>query len=78
MEGVIVDREGKATTDPNDFYDGGALAPFGGHKGYAIALFAEVPDAWTVTGMAIIALSSAYIARREAQIRVVAISSERL
>ena len=31
-----------------------------------IALFAEVPDVWTVTGMAIIALSSAYIARREA------------
>lgn len=31
-----------------------------------IALFAEVPGVWTVTGMAIIALSSAYIARREA------------
>ena len=43
-----------------------------------IALFAEAPDAWTVTGMAIIALSSAYIARREAQAGVIAISSERL
>lgn len=34
-----------------------------------IALFAEVPDVWTVTGMAIIALSSAYIARREGTLR---------
>ncbi|MDP6785748.1 MAG: DMT family transporter [Rhodospirillales bacterium] len=43
-----------------------------------MVLFAEVPDVWTVAGMAIIAISSAYIARREAQAGVIAISSERL
>ena len=29
-EGNIVDREGRPTTEPGDFYAGGAL-PFGGH-----------------------------------------------
>jgi uncharacterized oxidoreductase len=42
VEGVIVDSEGRTTTDPNDFYDGGALAPFGGHKGYAIMTVVEL------------------------------------
>jgi len=41
-EGVIVDSEGKATTDPGDFYQGGALAAFGGHKGYAIMTVVEL------------------------------------
>ena len=41
-EGVIVDSEGKTTTDPNDFYEGGALAAFGGHKGYAIMTAVEL------------------------------------
>jgi LDH2 family malate/lactate/ureidoglycolate dehydrogenase len=43
--GCIVDREGRPTTDPNDFYAGGALTPLGGevagHKGYGLA-FASV------------------------------------
>jgi drug/metabolite transporter (DMT)-like permease len=33
---------------------------------FGIVLFAEIPDMWTVTGMVIIALSSTYIARRQA------------
>lgn len=37
----IVDKEGKATTDPNDFFAGGAHMPFGGHKGYALMVAAE-------------------------------------
>lgn len=41
-EGVIVDRDGNPTTDPEDFYAGGALLPLGGavvgHKGYGLAL----------------------------------------
>jgi LDH2 family malate/lactate/ureidoglycolate dehydrogenase len=37
----IVDANGEASTDPEDFFDGGALLPFGGHKGYAINLAAE-------------------------------------
>lgn len=40
--GLIVDREGRPTTLPDDFYDGGALLPVGGdltgHKGYGLGL----------------------------------------
>ncbi len=39
--GSIVDKAGKATTEPADFYDGGVHLPFGGHKGYAIMLASE-------------------------------------
>jgi LDH2 family malate/lactate/ureidoglycolate dehydrogenase len=40
--GVAIDKHGKPTTDPAGFYDGGALLPFGGHKGYSLVLFIEV------------------------------------
>jgi LDH2 family malate/lactate/ureidoglycolate dehydrogenase len=40
--GCIVDKNGQPSVDPNDLYDGGALLPFGGHKGYALALFVEM------------------------------------
>lgn len=30
---ALLDKDGKPTTDPNDFYDGGTLLPFGEHKG---------------------------------------------
>lgn len=39
---TIVDRDGRPTTNPADFLQGGALLPFGGHKGYALAVFAEL------------------------------------
>ncbi len=39
--GSIVDREGNYSTNPQDFFDGGAHVPFGGHKGYALNLAAE-------------------------------------
>jgi len=39
--GAIVDREGRPTTDPEDYYRGGALLPFGGHKGYALSVVVE-------------------------------------
>ena len=38
----ILDREGRATTDPQAFFDGGVLLPFGAHKGYALAVIAEL------------------------------------
>lgn len=42
--GCIVDAEGKMTTNPADFVDGGALLPLGGeaagHKGYGLAFAA--------------------------------------
>ncbi|WP_167050574.1 Ldh family oxidoreductase [Salinibacterium sp. ZJ77] len=40
--GAVVDRNGAATTDPNDFYNGGALLPFGAHKGYGLSLIVEL------------------------------------
>ena len=39
---VILNRHGQATVDPQDFLDGGFLLPFGGHKGYALAVIAEL------------------------------------
>jgi LDH2 family malate/lactate/ureidoglycolate dehydrogenase len=38
----ILDREGRPTTDPQAFFDGGVLLPFGAHKGYALAVIAEL------------------------------------
>jgi LDH2 family malate/lactate/ureidoglycolate dehydrogenase len=41
-EGSIVDRDGNPTRDPRDYFNGGAILPFGGHKGYALSLMAEL------------------------------------
>ena len=41
LPGSIVDKDGKPTTDPADFLDGGSHLPFGGHKGYALMLAVE-------------------------------------
>ena len=40
-EGWLLDVDGAPTTDPQDFHRGGALVPFGGYKGYGLALAAE-------------------------------------
>jgi len=40
--GLIVDKEGNPSTQPADFYAGGALLPFGGHKGYGLSLMADI------------------------------------
>ncbi len=42
--GCVVDARGKMTTDPNDYYGDppGALLPFGGHKGFALSVFADI------------------------------------
>ncbi len=37
-EGYIVDKHGNPSVKTADFYDGGALLPFGNHKGYALSL----------------------------------------
>jgi LDH2 family malate/lactate/ureidoglycolate dehydrogenase len=39
--GMVIDREGRPTTEPRDLFEGGALLPFGGHKGFALALAIE-------------------------------------
>ena len=41
-EGTALDREGRPTTDPAAALDGGWLLPFGAHKGYALAFFAQL------------------------------------
>lgn len=40
--GWILDRNGSATTDPTALYDGGALLPFGGHKGYGLSVMVAI------------------------------------
>jgi uncharacterized oxidoreductase len=40
--GVIVDAAGRPTQNPADFYAGGTLLPFGGHKGYGMSLMIEL------------------------------------
>ncbi len=37
-EGWILDKHGNPTTDPGDYYDGGALQTMGAHKGYGLSL----------------------------------------
>ncbi|HEY0918075.1 Ldh family oxidoreductase [Devosia sp.] len=43
--GTGVDRDGNPTTDPRAVLDGGALLPFGGYKGAAIAMMMEIMGA---------------------------------
>lgn len=42
--GSFVNAEGELATDPEEYYANppGALLPFGGHKGYALSMFADV------------------------------------
>ncbi|MBD8573955.1 Ldh family oxidoreductase [Pseudomonas syringae] len=41
-DGMGVDAAGLPTTDPQAILDGGALLPFGGHKGSALAMMVEL------------------------------------
>ncbi len=50
-EGWIIDKDGKSTTDPADYMKGGTLLPFGGYKGYGLALMVETMAA-TLSGAA--------------------------
>jgi len=40
-EGWILDKEGKPTTDPNAFFDGGAFLPIATYKGYGLSVVLE-------------------------------------
>lgn len=50
-DGCIIDAQGRPTNDPKVFYANppGAILPFGGHKGYALAVITEI-FAGAVTG----------------------------
>lgn len=38
----IVDKDGFPSTDPQDFFDGGAAQPMAAHKGYGLAMAVEI------------------------------------
>ncbi len=40
--GILINNVGEPSTDPNDFYRGGAILPIGGHKGSALSLMIEM------------------------------------
>jgi LDH2 family malate/lactate/ureidoglycolate dehydrogenase len=40
--GWIIDSDGRPTTDVEEFFRGGSQLPFGGHKGYALALIVSM------------------------------------
>lgn len=41
-DGVLIDKDGNPTNDPNDYFDGGAILTAGGAKGYALSVAAEM------------------------------------
>jgi uncharacterized oxidoreductase len=44
-DGWILDKEGRPSNDPNDYYDGGAILPVGGsvgHKGFCLAFMTSL------------------------------------
>lgn len=41
-EEMLIDAEGRSTDDPEALFQGGALRPFGTHKGYGLALVNEL------------------------------------
>ena len=42
--GLIVDSRGQPTTRPEDFFAGGALLPFGGHKGSGMSIMIDCSE----------------------------------
>jgi len=42
VPGIIIDKDGKPTTDPNDFYAGGAILPMAAHKGSGLNIMIDL------------------------------------
>lgn len=40
--GQVIDREGRPSTEPKDLFAGGAILPFGDHRGYALSFMIDV------------------------------------
>jgi uncharacterized oxidoreductase len=49
-EGWIDDKDGKPTTEPKDFYDGGALLTLGAHKGSGLSILTDLLAGAVTTG----------------------------
>lgn len=41
-EGWLIDKNGNPTVDPSEYLKGGILIPFGGYKGYGLAMMVEL------------------------------------
>ena len=41
-DGVLIDRDGQPSNDPQAYFDGGAILTAGGAKGYALSVAAEM------------------------------------
>ncbi len=41
-DGWILDKDGRPTNNAVDFYEGGVILPWGGHKGYALNLLLDI------------------------------------
>jgi LDH2 family malate/lactate/ureidoglycolate dehydrogenase len=54
-DGWLVDSDGCPTNDPEALYDGGAILPSGGHKGFALSLLVEILGG-ALTGAGCVAL----------------------
>ncbi len=48
--GWIIDKHGQPTTEPKDFYDGGALLTVGGHKGSGLSIVTDLLAGAVSTG----------------------------
>src|SRR5215472_7853923 len=48
--GILLDKEGRPSTNPEDLYNGGMLLPFGSHKGYGLAMVVELLGAALTPG----------------------------
>jgi hydroxycarboxylate dehydrogenase B len=49
-EGWIIDKQGRPTTEPKDFYSGGALLTVGGHKGSGLSIITDLLAGAITTG----------------------------
>src|SRR5438105_4749649 len=49
-EGWIVDKDGKPTVEPRDFYAGGALLTIGAHKGSGLSIVTDLLAGAITTG----------------------------
>lgn len=43
--GWMLDRNGNPTDEPKEYFNGGLMLPFGGHKGYGLAIMVEIMTA---------------------------------
>jgi LDH2 family malate/lactate/ureidoglycolate dehydrogenase len=56
-DGWLLDRDGHPTNDAHALYDGGAILPAGGHKGFALSLLVEILGG-ALTGAGCVALGA--------------------